>query len=98
MLDAKQLAAELNIDDVDNDIANLQALLNDAQTEVEYCIDTSTSTIEQREADPLYQRAVKIAATELYFDRMLENGHSKGWLNYVLRLQAKYGGDSSEQQ
>lgn len=85
MLDANELAQELNLDE---DTTTLTALLTHAQAVVDHAVGGTPST-----DDLLYKRAVYTVATQLYYDRTLTGGLSVGVKMMIEVLQAKYGGD-----
>lgn len=91
MLEAQNLAAELNTDD---DLTTLQSLLNQAQIIVDNALDTDTYSQATLEADGLYVRAVYTLATQLYYDRTLADGMSNGLQMMLVHLQSRFGGES----
>ncbi len=95
MVDATELMDELHIDQSPAEIATVQALINEAQTIVDQATD-STGTDKDYQKSPIYDRAIKTLVQQLYYDRSLTDGFSKGlimMLDYLeyLRLGENHG-------
>lgn len=95
MVDATELMDELHIDQSPAEIATVQALINEAQTIVDQATD-STGTDKDYQKSPIYDRAIKTLVQQLYYDRSLTDGFSKGlimMLDYLeyLRLGENNG-------
>lgn len=82
------LLGELNLDEAEQ--ATITALVTSA-TEI-----VKRSVANLNPADPIAIAAVKTLATQMYYDRSLDTGMSKGLLMMLTHLQATpAGGDSS---
>lgn len=77
MVDATELMDELHIDQSPAEIATVQALITEAQTIVDQATD-STGTDKDYQKSPIYDRAIKTLVQQLYYDRSLTDGFSKG--------------------
>jgi len=77
MVDATELMDELHIDQSPAEIATVQALIAEAQTIVDQATD-STGTNKDYQKSPIYDRAIKTLVQQLYYDRSLTDGFSKG--------------------
>ncbi len=83
------LMRENNLDDAEKD--TVASLVEDSIELVKRSVG------KVNEEDPLFKRAVKLQATQLYYDRTGENGTSKALLMLFSHLQASQGsGDFSE--
>lgn len=77
---ASELLAELNLDDAE---------LTTLQAQIEASIDIVKRSVGQLdEADPTAIKAVKTIATQLYYDRTLSGGLSRGVMMMLTHLQA----------
>lgn len=86
---------ELNLDDVGNTKQTIQALVVQAEAIVEHSVNSSIPLATYLK-DPMFQRAVITMATQLFYDRTLENGMSLGFQMLVVHLQAEYGLEGTE--
>lgn len=77
MVDASELMDELHIDQSPDEIATVQALITEAQTIVDQATD-STGTDKAYQKSPIYTLAIKTLVQQLYYDRSLTAGFSKG--------------------
>jgi hypothetical protein len=77
---AGELLTELNLDD--SELATLQAQI-EASVDI---VKRSVGTID--EANPTTIKAVKTIATQLYYDRTLADGLSRGVMMMLTHLQA----------
>lgn len=77
MVDATELMDELHIDQSPAETATVQALIAEAQTIVDQATD-STGTDNAYQKSPIYDRAIKTLVQQLYYDRSLTDGFSKG--------------------
>lgn len=77
MVTATELMDELHVDQSPAEIATVQALITEAQTIIDQATD-STGTDSSYQKSPIYDRAVKTLVTQLYYDRSLTDGFSKG--------------------
>lgn len=77
---ASELLTELNLDEAE--LATLQA-------QIEASIDIVKRSVGQLdETDPTTVKAVKTIATQLYYDRTLSDGLSRGVMMMITHLQA----------
>lgn len=95
MVDATELMDELHIDQSPAELATVQALITEAQTIVDQATD-SAGTDKDYQKSPIYDRAIKTLVQQLYYDRSLTDGFSKGlimMLDYLeyLRLGENHG-------
>lgn len=83
---AEELMKELNIDVTDSNTATFEALIEQAKGLVMTGVDS-----ELEEADflksPNYNGAVRAVATQLFYDRTLEAGLSKGVLMFLNKVK-----------
>lgn len=84
---SNDLLSELNLDS--SELGTIQSLVTTAKEVVSRSADLSNN-------DPLTIPAIKTLATQMYYDRSLDTGMSKGLLMMLTHLQATpAGGDSS---
>jgi len=88
MVDATELMDQLHIDQSPAEIATVQALINEAQTIVDQATD-STGTNKDYQKSPIYDRAIKTLVQQLYYDRSLTDGFSKGLIMMLDYLEYK---------
>lgn len=82
-----ELMDELHIDATKEETATITALIDDAQIMVDSAIGIKSDTVNPLGGTPLYSRAVKTLATQMYYDRSLENGMSKGLIMMLEYLE-----------
>lgn len=80
---------ELHIDATDEETSTLKALVNEAQAIVDSAIGVSDPAVNSVADDAIYVRAVKTLATQMYYDRSLEAGMSKGLIMMLEYLELK---------
>ncbi|WKF86020.1 hypothetical protein [Lacticaseibacillus pantheris] len=80
---AQALLNELNLDDAE--LATLKAKAAEAEVIVRRSIDFSD------ESDTGFSGAVKVMATQLYYDRTLSTGLSNGMIMMLTQLRAHSG-------
>lgn len=88
MVDASELMDELHIDQSPAEIATVKALITEAQTIVDQATD-STGTDKDYQKSPIYDRAIKTLVQQLYYDRSLTDGFSKGLIMMLDYLEYK---------
>ncbi|MDN7017273.1 hypothetical protein FIV26_01275 [Lactiplantibacillus plantarum] len=83
---AKQVCDELHIDQTNEELATVIALLNVSQAVIDDSIELATypAIVD----NPLYTRAIITLAQALYYDRNLTNGQPKGVLLMLDHLDA----------
>lgn len=94
MVDATELMDELHIDQSPSEIATVQALINEAQTIVDQATD-STGTDKDYQKSPIYDRAIKTIVQQLYYDRSLTDGFSKGLIMMLDYLEYQRLGENN---
>lgn len=94
MVDATELMDELHIDQSPAEIATVQALITEAQTIVDQAIN-STGTDKAYQKSPIYDRAIKTMVQQLYYDRSLTNGFSKGLIMMLDYLEYQRLGETN---
>lgn len=94
MVDATELMDELHIDQSPAEIATVQALINEAQTIVDQATD-STGTDKDYQKSPIYDRAIKTLVQQLYYDRSLTDGFSKGLIMMMDYLEYQRLGENN---
>lgn len=82
------LLTELNLDASDESKTLISNLIKDANDLTLSAIDT-TSNFDDFSSNQTYLRAVKTLATQLFYDRTLENGTAQGYRMMVAKLQAQ---------
>ena len=89
-VEAALLMDELHIDQSDVETATIQALIDDAKEIVANSV-SSTMRVANMESkySSLFDRAVKTLATQMYYDRELANGTSKGFQMTIDHLTTK---------
>lgn len=97
MVDARELMNELHIDQSPAEIATVQALINEAQAIVKQATD-STSTNIAYKMSPIYDRAIKTLVQQLYYDRSLTGGFSKGLIMMLDYLEYQRLGENNGTQ
>ncbi|WP_206611271.1 head-tail connector protein [Lacticaseibacillus hulanensis] len=90
---AQTMLDELNLDD------DQEAIVTDLIAMAEVTIQRSVNRhveLSKLYTDPIFSRAVKTLVTQLYFDRSLEAGLSKGVLMMINQLKGTdFGGETS---
>ncbi|RMW49934.1 hypothetical protein D6U17_00835 [Lactiplantibacillus pentosus] len=83
---AKQVCDELHIDQTDEELATVIALLNGSQAVIDDSIELATypAIVD----NPLYNRAVITLGQAMYYDRNLANGQPKAVVLMVDHLNA----------
>lgn len=84
---ADDLVSELNLDP--SELATIRTLVTTAKDVVCHSADVSAN-------DSLVVPAIKTLATQMYYDRALTDGMSKGILMMLTHLQAVSSADSSD--
>ena len=84
-----ELMNELHIDATDEETTTLKALINEAQAIVDSAIGVSDPAVNSVADDAIYVRTVKTLATQMYYDRSLEAGMSKGLIMMLEYLELK---------
>lgn len=97
MVDATELMDELHIDQSPAEIATVQALINEAQTIVDQATD-STGTDKAYQNSPIYDLAIKTLVQQLYYDRSLTDGFSKGLIMMLDYLEYQRLGENNGTQ
>lgn len=88
-----KLSDELNIDQQSEDVTTINELVSDAEIIIQNSVDHAVSLEQYRKSD-IFNRAAKTLATQLYYDRELSAGMSKGlqmMINHLkgMKLDAK---------
>lgn len=91
----EETMAELNLDDVGNTKQTIKNLVVQSEAIVEHSVNSNVA-LDTYIKDPMFQRAVITMATQLFYDRTLENGMSLGFQMLVVHLQAQYGLEETE--
>lgn len=86
---AQRLMEELNLDDTGNTKATLTNLIKQAQAILINAINKKVS-LDKYMDDDLFLGALDALATQLFYDRTLENNFSLGVQMMLVQLQAKY--------
>lgn len=94
MVDATELMDELHIDQSPAELATVQALINEAQTIIDQATD-STGTDNDYQKSPIYDRAIKTLVQQLYYDRSLTDGFSKGLIMMLDYLEYQRLGENN---
>lgn len=94
MVDATELMDELHIDQSPAEIATVQALITEAKTIVDQATD-STGTDNVYQKSPIYDRAIKTLVQQLYYDRSLTDGFSKGLIMLLDYLEYQRLGEEN---
>ena len=83
---AKQVCDELHIDQTDEELATVTALLNGSQAIIDDSIELATypAIVD----NPLYTRAIITLCQAMYYDRNLANGQPKAVILMVDHLNA----------
>lgn len=97
MVDAKKLMDELHIDQSPTEIATVQALINEAQAIVKQATDSTGADIAYKKS-PIYDRAIKTLVQQLYYDRSLTDGFSKGLIMMLDYLEYQRLGENNGTQ
>lgn len=72
-----KLSDELNVDQQSEDVKTINELVSDAELIIQNSVD-HTVPLEQYRESAIFNRAAKTLATQLYYDRELSAGMSKG--------------------
>ncbi|KGB14247.1 head-tail connector protein [Latilactobacillus sakei subsp. sakei] len=72
-----KLSDELNVDQQSEDVTTINKLVSDAELIIQNSVD-HTVPLEQYRESAIFNRAAKTLATQLYYDRELSAGMSKG--------------------
>lgn len=88
-VDATKLADSLNLEP--EEVATLQALIYQSKELVKSSVNYNMEDA-QLEAVPLFDSAVSVLATALYYDRTLENGMPRSARIMITHLQGRLGG------
>lgn len=94
MVDASELMDELHIDQSPAEIATVQTLITEAQTIIDQATD-STGTDNVYQKSPIYDRAIKTLVQQLYYDRSLTDGFSKGLIMMLDYLEYQRLGENN---
>lgn len=94
MVDSTELMDELHIDQSPAEIATVHALITEAQTIVDQATD-STGTNKDYQKSPIYDRAIKTLVQQLYYDRSLTDGFSKGLIMMLDYLEYQRLGENN---
>lgn len=99
MLDPENLIEELNLDDTPENVNLVASLIKQSEAFIQDSVDPDTELTEF-EKDLLFKRTVYTLATQLYYDRTLVNGTSKGLQMMLNHLDGKVtdGGFKPTQQ
>lgn len=76
-IDSAKLMDDLNLDDTPENTALITDLIGDASDLIRSSVDYNVDESEYLKL-PMYSRAVKTLVTQLYYDRELSEGMSKG--------------------
>lgn len=85
---ASDLLDEIHVDDTDVEEKTVSGLILQAQELVMSSVD-HTQPLSAYEAQPLFDPAVKAIATQLYYDRELSAGLSKGSMMLLSHLSGR---------
>ena len=85
---AEDLLDELHIDQTDVELKVMQGLIDQSQELVMSSVDHS-QLLPAYQAQPLFDPAVKAIATQLYYDRDLSTGLSKGAMMLLSHLSGR---------
>lgn len=87
-VEANELMDELHIDQNDEETKTVQNIIKDAQTLIrESCGSSLTVQDYEDKYNPLFDRTVKTLATQMYYDRIGQNGTSKGLIMLLTHLR-----------
>lgn len=90
------LLSELNLDSTDENTTLITSLVNDANDLTLSAIDSNVS-FEIYSQNLTYIRAIKTLATQMFYDRTLENGAAMGYRMMLTKLQGQQAeGDDSQ--
>lgn len=93
-IDPQVMLDELNLDDDQKDVVT--DLIAMAEVTIQRSVNRHVE-LPVMYADPIFSRAVKTLVTQLYFDRSLESGLSKGLQMMINQLKGTdFGGETDD--
>ncbi|WP_419154098.1 head-tail connector protein [Weissella viridescens] len=92
MVDEKTIMAELHIDETEEETALIKNLIDDAETLIVGSISSQREINKdyvEKVNGQVFGRMVRTLVTDLYYDRTLTNGYSKGFRIMMNQLRSE---------
>jgi uncharacterized phage protein (predicted DNA packaging) len=94
-IEPKDVLNELNLDETDEELKIITDLINQAEDYIRSSVNYQVA-VEEYLKLPMFKRAVTTLVAQLYYDRTLENGLSKGMQMMINHLRGRLDGNTAK--